>query len=701
MSIVCGHKWFVLSLLLLFAVACTENGEGENGDPNNEDPSVQCERGDNNTPEDAASLSIGEVTTGYICPVGHQEWYSFSLEAAEPIIDISAGMSTGLTPVELTYSIYEDQGGDSGEVVARANLDEIGMPQPLQALECLEPGDYLVALRDYTENNQDFNHHYELEIDTRANPDGNEPNNTAEEATQVQDGDTTQGYIACRGDEDWYSIDLDDRELLHLQLEADPLQYQIEAEVHSDDGEVLATVENASSQTEATEIERLVAVQGAGTYFVVVRDMDDVDADLETPYELTLDIIEDIDPNEPNDTPEQATDLSESAVSCGSGWSETLSTWGTISAPGDIDWFRIPIEGCENGLLEAEMVFDTDDLSNEEKWDLSHELQANLMMVRPHHESPCEADDDCEFLELPCADELDCAGYNEQCNPSTNTCAAPRSCLQEGVCGGNQVQRRYDCPDFLPECVASPDTRPDRNRAVISAPIFGGDAIYLRASDFQSQAAQPQLRYDLEVRIRDNPDTNEPNNLFTNEVESSLPISENQAFATTVDVLDCTGDEPECCGSGDWITGSVGYQNDMDWFRYEHPCPEEDCTIAFHYEIDAGPVDYVMNLHNRTSLWHTLVFSDYEDSHPARSMTLGGLDPGNECLYSSQHHDDDDYYILVRDRLELLEDGRTVNEDTRAWDPDQQYRFCIEKVSDICEEPPCVINENDQTCDMP
>lgn len=702
MSIAFGHKSVVGCLLVLLAAGgCSENGSVENGDPDAGEISGECERHDNNSAEDAAPLSPGDRTTGYICPVGDVDWYSFTITEDAPILDVWTQMTTGLTNVELTYTIYEDTGGSAGQSVAQARADDIGMPQPLEAFECLEPGDYLIALRDFTENNQDFTHPYELEINSWPQPDGNEPNNSIDEATALSDGQPTEGMISCRGDEDWFSVDVDDNELLEVHLSSEPVDYQIYFEVQDAEGTVYAREENPSSPNEATEIARFVALAGAGTYYVKIGDLEGEYADLDNPYELRVDIVEDIDPNEPNSSPEQATELSDSAVSCGSDWSEPLSTWGTISAPGDVDWFRIPIEGCENGLLEAEMVFDTDDLSNDEKWELAEELQADLMMVRPHEGSSCEEHADCDFLDLPCADDFDCAGFNEQCNTASGQCAAPRACLQEGVCGGTQVQRRYDCPAFLSECIASSDRRPEPNRAVISAPIFGGDAIYLRATDFQSQASEPQRRYDLEIRIRDNPDTNEPSNLFTNEVQGSLPVAEHQEFARDIEVLDCTGDEPECCNGGDWISGSVSYQNDMDWFRYEHPCPDADCTLAFHYEIDAGPVDTIMNLYNHRSAWHTLVFNEYADHHPALTDTLGGLSPNNECLYASEHHDDDDYYILVRDRLELFDDGLTVDESTRAWDPDQQYRFCIEKVSNVCEEPPCKVNENDGTCDLP
>ncbi len=691
----------IVSAFLLLGAGCSENGGLSNNQEVTNQTSGSCERSDNRSSAEAAQLTLGEAATGFICPVGTKSWYSFTVEDSAPIVEISAGIGTALTPVELTYAVYQQESdGTRGANVARARLDDIGRPQPLEALECLGAGDYLIELRDFTEENQDFNHPYELRIEGRQEPDSNEPNDSAEEATPLEDGVSVGGYIGCQGDEDWYSIDVGQGELLEVLLTSDVAGYQIYVEVFNEEGTSLAREENANSISQPTDIERYIVSSGPGTYHVMVGDISGERADLETPYELEVNLIEDIDPNEPNNHPGDATPLSETAVSCGSSWSSELSAWGTISAPGDVDWFRLPLDGCENGLIEAEIVFDTAGLSTEEEWELAAELQAELTLIRPHQESPCTEDSECNLLNQPCGNDLDCAGVNEQCDGSANACTGARVCLDEGICGANQIRRRFDCPDFLPDCTPSTD-RPRENRARISAPLFGGDAVYIRASDFQSQAAQPQLRYDLRVRVRENPDSNEPNNIFTNEVDSNFPVSENQAMAQPVEVLDCT--TGDCCSGSTWTRGAIAYENDMDWFSFPHPCPEEDCTLAFHFESDAGPVDIAINHYRERTIWQTLVFNEQEAHHPAASLTYGGLSADNQCLYASQHHDSEDftYYLLVRDVQELYDEFPIVVESSRDWDPDQEYRFCIEKVSNICETPPCEINVNDNTCDAP
>ncbi len=695
MSIVFGRKWS-LFVAAVFLVGCPENGEEDNQEDPTNSISAQCDRGENRSPETATAITFGESESGFICPIGDSRWYSFSVASGAPLVEVTAGMTTALTAVELTYEVYEaGSGGSQGPLVAQARLEDVGGVQALNAMECLGAGDYLIRVRDFRENNQDFVHPYELVVETHAEPDANAPNDDADQAVALTAEQAVEGYISCRGDQDWFVIDVGEREVVEFRLSMDQSPVRPFVEVRNEAGEQVARADAASDDATA-EIVRRFAPSGAGPLYFVVGDVEGEAADLEVPYSLEVELIEDIDPNEPNDTASEATPLNDTPVSCGGSWSQYYSTWGTISAPGDQDWFRLPIQGCEGGLVEAEMVFNTSGMNNTEKWELSETLQAELVLVVPDETSSCTADSECDRLAVTCSNDLHCSGFGENCDMASGTCVGGRACLQEGHCGGNQVRRRYECPEFLSDCVPSSDRRPEPNRAVISAPIFGGDAIYLRAGDFQSQASEPDLRYDLRVRVRSNPDGNEPNNLFMDNVDSNLPISAHQEFAQPVTVHDCTGASPSCCGSGTWNRGRISYQNDMDWFFYQHPCPDEDCTLRFHYEVDAGPVDVRMDVFRERTQWQTMLFHDQADNNPATSGTVGGLDADATCYYASQLHSGEEftYYINVRDQFEVYPNGLTVVESSRDWDPDQEYRFCIEKVSNICEEPPCYLYDD-------
>ncbi|MFU8802645.1 MAG: hypothetical protein ACNA8W_02440, partial [Bradymonadaceae bacterium] len=626
-------------------------------------------------------------------------WYSFDVPPSDGILDVSLKMSTPLSAVELTYAVFEKEGdGAASTAIARPQATAIGVGAELTFTDCIKPGSYFVAVEDFHGTAQDARQTYQLTVSTRADSDSHEPNDDPSQAVNLSDGISVEATIACRGDEDWFVIDVPARHLLRVRLDSEIAGYEPTVTVYDTEQNVQFREANASGSVRATEIDRHVILPEPGRYFVVVTDDDKVDADPSVPYTLTVDLVEDIDPNEPNNNVREATPLSESLVSCGGSWS-TMEAWGTIAAPGDNDWFKLPLNGCENGIIEARMEFDTSSLSNEEKWALSRELQATLTLVRPHAETSCTEDSECALLEGSCAGDLDCAGLFESCHAQERQCVGGLVCLPEGVCGANQVQRRYECSNLLAECQASADRRPWKNKAVISAPLFGADVVYLWASDFASQATFPNLRYDLRVRVRQDPDSNEPSNLFTNHVQNPLPIREHQSFATEVPVYDCTGAEPECCSGNSWTTGSISYENDMDWYKYEHPCPDEDCMVRFNYRYDAGPVDMVMNIYRGRSLWFTAFDIDQEDHHPAASGALGGLSADSSCFYAYHGHSSA-YYVQVRDLFELLSNNQTVHPLSKDWDPDQSYSFCVEKLSNQCEAPPCRIRENGN-CDTP
>lgn len=686
------RRVWIYVMAMAMATACSDPGDELDGADAGLPPgTASCERDENGRAEDAAPLTLGEVQTGYICPIGDIDWYSFDVPATDRVLNITLRMATPVSPVELTYAVHKREGqGASAVAVARPESTSIGAE--LKFSDCVDPGPYLIAVRDFHGNVQDPRQSYQLLVSTSVDTDTHEPNDSPDEAVALSDGVPVQGTIACRGDEDWFSIEVPQGRLLRVRLDSAPADYQPTVTVYDGDSNLVFRQANLSGPVQATEIDRLVILPGAGRYYLVVTDESKVRTDTSVPYTLTADLVEDIDPNEPNNSVADATPLTANPVPCGAGWT-TFENWGTIAAPGDNDWFRIPLEGCENGLFEAEMEFVTTSMSNEEKWALSTELQASLTMVRPHPESSCEADADCALLDQNCSGDLDCAGIFESCHPQQRRCIGAGVCLPGGTCGANQVQRRYECSPLLTECRASADRRPRKNKAVISAPLSGAEVIYLRASDFSNQAAFPTLRYNLRVRVRQDPDVTEPKNIFTNQVQADLPIRQHQEFALEVPVYDCTGAEPECCGSGTWTTGRISYENDMDWYRYAHPCPGEDCTLRFHWRYDAGPVDMVMNIYRGTSLWFTPYNITQRATQPAASGTLGGLTPDAQCFYAFNRHTND-YFVQVRDLFELLSDGRTINPLSRDWDPEQTYSFCVEKVSNQCEEPPCMIYEN-------
>ncbi|MEL6181654.1 MAG: hypothetical protein AAFS10_22030, partial [Myxococcota bacterium] len=301
----------------------------------------------------------------------------------------------------------------------------------------------------------------------------------------------------------------------------------------------------------------------------------------------------------------------------------------------------------------------------------------------------------CTTLNATCNESLDCAGLFDTCLPE-GLCAGATACLPEGSCGAIQTLRRYTCSPTVAECQPASGNPPPPNEARLSAPLLGDDVVYFRVSDFQSDGSAPETLYTLRVRVRSEPD-DEPDNTYVNELTD---IGEGR-MPRDITARDCTGDMPDCCGPNTWIEGSLSYDGDVDWFQYPHPCPGEDCMVRILYEVDGGPVDFVMSVHRGNPLWFTLFDNAEQDNQQQRVGALGGLGAGDSCFYAFQGHQGEPflYRISVRDLFALYPNSSIVRPQSRDWNPDQTYRFCVEKIADVCQDP-CIILENGE-CDRP
>lgn len=674
MSTAFGRRPRAWALSALLWGACSEEAAPAEVD----EGVVSCERDDSQGPETAVELS-GEVT-GFVCPPQDEDWYRFELGQDARLFEIALSMETPRSVVDPTYAVWSlDGDGAPDTVVAAPDPDDIG--QALSRVHCLEPGAYMVAVRDDGDDDDDVRNRYDLSIVTSAEPDAQEPNGDEGQATALSPNNPVTGYVACEGDEDWYAIQVPDGSVLSLSLNSEAANYQPHLRLLDSAGQLV--IEDfalaAPSQGAAIAFNRTLA-QG-GVYHVVVSDDDGDDGDPAVAYTLLAAFTSDTDANEPNDHPREATALAEVEQACGADWSQAFTATGSISAAGDNDWFRLPATGCTGGILEAELEFDTSSLSATEAWQSQAQLQASITLVRPDPSGGCTEDLACRTLSIPCDQESgtwDCAGFFNSC-ASDGLCTGATVCLPNGQCGANQTQRVYRSA-AIPNPITTPPPLP--NRAYMTAPMLDGGDVWLRVSDFQSDAGNPDISYTLSVRIRRDTDpqdaTDTPNNLYGNTLTNdNLPVSESQSVAVTVPVHDCAAGD--CCNGSTWVEGAISYENDLDWFTYGHPCLDgegmpTDCLLRVHYEADAGAVDNAFFLYQGRNLFFSF------------GLDGNGTFGDDECLYAFSGHNNP-YYVLVRDTIGTgLFEGRDSN-------PDQRYRFCIEKYADGCGAP-CTVAPN-------
>ncbi len=575
-------------------------------------------------------------------PTRRREW----------LAQVRRAQEAGLSVVEPSYAVWRVKDTEVSTLWGRAPAEQIG--GSLSGVHCGGPGPFAVQVGDSANDAADFRRQYTLRVTTGPEPDDLEPNDTAEEATNAGLGEPVEAWLSYVGDQDWFEVDAFAGEALDIRVETDGGAWQPRVRVWDGLGALVA-----DAQVAGGSLTRVVQLNGPGPHRLQISDDDDRDADPDAPYVLTVDTVVDLDPNEPNPSPVAATALGKRR--CGGAWSEWAEESGTIGAPGDNDWFRLELENCSRGILEARLVLEQEDA-----------IRPTLALVRPHAGTPCTVDDECHALNVGCQGDGDCRDWFETCLPSKQ-CAGASACLPEGICGGTQIAEHAD------------------KSVHFAVPIADEEAVYLRVTDFQSNDSAPGTKYAVRVRVRTDPDRREPDNPFYYRLLSSTPLLATTGPIEEVPVHECTHENgyADCCTTSldpdTWNRGSIGYHNDIDHFRYRHPCPGESCLLRIHWEADAGPTDFLMGVYKGGSLWYDAVMPVSEKSWwPSRRGRFGGLGAGHKCFYAFSGHGGNPFWyrVTVRDWAKKVD-----------FDPDQGYRFCVEKVATFCAEP-CQIVHN-------
>jgi hypothetical protein len=669
--------WTTVLLGILCPLCHCSPGPDTN-DPNGDGGGSRfCQQDTHDGPETAGTLAAGTgndewTAEGYICPVGDQDWYKLTVPAGHHLLRVGLDVTGPGSPIQPTYAVYgppcdeacldlePQQRLDQGCCQARATPRPEEVGGRLDVDHCLEPGEYFVTVREQGNDAQDFRSPrglYHLTLSTAPDSDSNEPNDGPDSASTLT-GTTANGHITCRGDQDWYAIEgVGNNELLQVRLQVPIAEFQPQLRVVAADGSQIGSISNPAGTVEQTDLDGLYALPSGGRYFVVVEDDDGSEADVNATYQLTVTTVTDTDTNEYNNTAATATDLGN--LSCGSSWS-TVNATGTLAATNDVDIYRVSLAaGCAGGVFEAAVELNGTPPEN---------LQPSVRIVRAHPESPCTDDYDCRTLSMTCdpgENGLDCAGFGNSC--LVDACAGASMCLPGGVCGATVIERHPDfCHHSDGRCRGPGSTRLQQscsndsdcaNQAEVHTAIPLGrnpnpseitaiDQLFVVVSDYQNDEASPN-RYSLTLRARNDPDPNEPNEVYNPWLSQDLnPNGRDMAVNASW---------------GSCVTGRISYEYDQDWFELPHPCPSSRCTIRIRSTLQGGRVDF----RGRIDTWGDFLVpesSDDNDNNGAIDETFGG---NNRCA-PADRRSPDRYFVVIRDQVPV-----------RDYEPGQSYNICF------------------------
>jgi len=159
----------------------------------------------NNSAEEAKDPGAAQ---GYISYQGDEDWFKVAAQNAGMILHLDL-TNDSQTPVDLRYEAYMPD----GTTPINAGQDDDGMRDTADLHDILpmpEAGTYYVRITDANDDDSDTDVGYTLALSTENNPDPRDRsggNDNWEDATAINSGQTvSDGYLATRGDTDWYVI---------------------------------------------------------------------------------------------------------------------------------------------------------------------------------------------------------------------------------------------------------------------------------------------------------------------------------------------------------------------------------------------------------------------------------------------------------------------------------------------------------------
>ena len=165
---------------------------------------------DGHEPNDGMATAVAPSgAPGFISYLGDEDWYAINVTGSGKIVKIELSTASS-TPVDLTYTLFEPDG--STPVNSLRNWDGMQEATALKdSLPVPEPGTYYLVISDADNDDVDIEVGYNLQVSLVTDPDSrdqNPRNDTYAEAIRLSSGSTlSTGYLATRGDEDWYVIE--------------------------------------------------------------------------------------------------------------------------------------------------------------------------------------------------------------------------------------------------------------------------------------------------------------------------------------------------------------------------------------------------------------------------------------------------------------------------------------------------------------
>ncbi len=308
-------------------------------------------------------ILLGQTVTDYIRAANDQVWYIIQMPASvdpRTLVQVTAGYSAPSSPVNLGVNLINGSDGTSlGRLV---DNHAQGAPRPVNFIirYSVANGRIFVLLSDQSTGppNYDVRNQFTLTSQGVIDPDPNHPNNIVPTpiALTPDSGGVLSGanfgYLSTTNEVDKFSVTVapfSGRKIIYVHVAAGvynpPAPYLLNYAVLDPDGIKIAE-DHVANEFLAPNL-ATARLAKPGTYTIVIQgyrppdSTADVPGDLRARFDVDVKLLDDVDPNEPNDTIAQST-----VTGLSLGGSATLV--GRLSYVADNDWYAFDLPANAN-----------------------------------------------------------------------------------------------------------------------------------------------------------------------------------------------------------------------------------------------------------------------------------------------------------------------------------------------------------------
>jgi hypothetical protein len=243
----------------------------------------------------ATALAAGQPGTGFIASEGDEDWWKVDAPGETLIQWKRSSAPATSSNVDYHMEIFPARGD--------ASLDSVVMGDGSGGITSLktvvygaDAGSYFARIRDNGDDDYDTTQPYHVTATLIAVPDAqNEPNGNMNGdtnrtlATALPFRTPVRGWIAWRGDQDWYKVQAPAAGRVTIELSTTATSTDVDYRIALADaqGQEIGQEVDGDGSDGITRLRLQAQVPAAGTYFLVVSDNGDENYDYQNGYTLT------------------------------------------------------------------------------------------------------------------------------------------------------------------------------------------------------------------------------------------------------------------------------------------------------------------------------------------------------------------------------------------------------------------------------